>query len=213
MNALIDAITDMREEDAVRAAKEMLDKGASPLKVLDDCRAAMTIVGKRFEAGEYFVPELILAGEMLRQISEVIKPKLAESAAAAKKRGKIVIGTVQGDIHDIGKNIVTFMLDVNGFDVRDLGVDVPVQKFVDAVKEFQPQVVGLSGFLTLAYDPMKNTVQALKDAGLRDQVKIMIGGGQMDEKIRQYTNADAYGKDAMAAVALAKSWVPERRNA
>jgi 5-methyltetrahydrofolate--homocysteine methyltransferase len=213
MNPLIEAITDMREEDAVRTAKEMLDKGTSPLRILDDCREAMAIVGKRFEAGEYFVPELILAGEMLRQISEVIKPKLAESAEAAKKRGKIVIGTVQGDIHDIGKNIVTFMLDVNGFDVRDLGVDVPIQKFVDAVKEFQPEVVGLSGFLTLAYDPMKNTVQALKDAGLRDQVKIMIGGGQMDEKIRQYTNADAYGKDAMAAVALAKSWVPERRNA
>jgi trimethylamine corrinoid protein len=213
MNALVDAIVDMREEDAVRMANEMLDKGTSPLKILDDCREAMAIVGKRFEAGEYFVPELIFAGEILRRISEVIKPKLAETTETAKKRGKIVIGTVQGDIHDIGKNIVTFMLDVNGFDVKDLGVDVPAQKFVDAVKEFQPQVVGLSGFLTLAYDPMKNTVRALEDAGLRDQVKIMIGGGQMDEKIRQYTNADAYGKDAMAAVALAKSWVPERRNA
>ena len=212
MNALIEAITDMREEDAVRTAKEMLDKGASPLQVLDDCREAMAIVGKRFEAGEYFVPELILAGEMLRQISEVIKPKLAETPETAKKRGKIVIGTVQGDIHDIGKNIVTFMLDVNGFDVKDLGVDVPIQKFVDAVKEFQPEVLGLSGFLTLAYDPMKNTVQALKDAGLRDKVKVMIGGGQMDEKIRQYAGADAYGKDAMAAVALAKSWVLEGSN-
>jgi 5-methyltetrahydrofolate--homocysteine methyltransferase len=212
MNALIEAITEMREEEAVRTAREMLDKGASPLELLNDCREAMAIVGKRFEAGEYFVPELILAGEMLRQISDVIKPKLAESAEASKKRGKVVIGTVQGDIHDIGKNIVSFMLDVNGFDVKDLGVDVPVQKFVEAVKEFQPEVVGLSGFLTLAYDPMKNTVQALKDAGLRDKVKVMIGGGQMDEKIRQYAGADAYGKDAMAAVALAKSWVPERSN-
>jgi len=189
----------------------MLDKGTSALEVLDYCREAMALVGKRYEAGEYFVPELILAGEMLRQIAEVVKPKLTQTAEA-KKRGTIVIGTVQGDIHDIGKNIVTFMLDVNGFDVKDLGVDVPVQKFVDAVKEFQPQVVGLSGFLTLAYDPMKNTVQALKDAGLRDQVKVMIGGGQMDEKIRQYAGADAYGKDAMAAVALAKSWVLEGRN-
>jgi 5-methyltetrahydrofolate--homocysteine methyltransferase len=101
------------------------------------------------------------------------------------------------------------MLDVNGFEVKDLGVDIPPQQFVEAVKEFEPQVVGLSGFLTLAYDPMKNTVKALADAGLRDKVKIMIGGGQMDEKIREYAGADAYGKDAMAAVALARSWVPE----
>jgi len=206
MNALVEAITDMREEDALRTAKEMLDKGTSPLEVLDNCRAAMTIIGQRFEAGDCFVPELILAGEVLRQISEVVRPKLTQTVTQ-KKLGRVVIGTVEGDIHDIGKDIVTFMLDVNGFDVHDLGVDVPAAKFVEEVKAFQPQVVGLSGFLTLAYDPMKNTVQALKDAGLRNKVKIMIGGGQIDEQIRQYTGADAYGKDAMAAVALAKQWV------
>ena len=206
MNALVEAITDMREEDAVRTAQEMLDKGTSPLEVLDNCREAMTLIGQRFEAGDCFVPELILAGEVLRQISEVVKPKLTQTVTQ-KKLGRVVIGTVEGDIHDIGKDIVTFMLDVNGFDVHDLGVDVPAAKFVEEVKAFQPQVVGLSGFLTLAYDPMKNTVQALKDAGLRDKVKIMIGGGQIDEQIRQYTGADAYGKDAMAAVALAKNWV------
>ncbi len=206
MNALIEAITNMREEDAVRTAGEMLDKGSSPLEVLDKCREAMTIIGQRFEAGDCFVPELILAGEVLRQISDVVKPKLTQSVES-KKLGRVVIGTVEGDIHDIGKDIVTFMLDVNGFEVRDLGVDVPAAKFVEAVRTFQPQVVGLSGFLTLAYDPMKNTVQALKDAGLRNKVKIMIGGGQMDEQIRQYTGADAYGKDAMAAVSLARSWI------
>jgi len=206
VNALVEAITDMREEDAVRTATEMLDKGTSPLEVLDSCREAMGIIGQRFEAGDCFVPELILAGEMLRQISDVVKPKLTQMADV-KKIGRVVIGTVEGDIHDIGKDIVTFMLDVNGFDVKDLGVDVPAAKFVETVKEFKPQVVGLSGFLTLAYDPMKNTVQALKDAGLRDKVKVMIGGGQIDEQIRQYTGADAYGKDAMAAVSLAKSWV------
>jgi methanogenic corrinoid protein MtbC1 len=114
---------------------------------------------------------------------------------------------VEGDIHDIAKDIVVFMLDVNGFDVMDLGVDVPVAKFVEAVKSFKPQVVGLSGFLTLAYDPMKNTVQALVDAGLRDSVKVMIGGGQMDDQVAAYAKADAYGKDAMAAVTLSKGWV------
>jgi methylmalonyl-CoA mutase cobalamin-binding domain/chain len=205
--ALIDAIADMREEDALRLADELLAAGTDPVAILNACRDAMTIVGKRFEAGECFVPELILAGEMLGQISAKVKPRLRAQAAGQAKLGRIIIGTVEGDIHDIGKDIVTFMLDVNGFEVKDLGVDVTPAQFVQAVREFKPQVVGLSGFLTLAYDPMKNTVQALKDAGLRDTVKIMIGGGQMDEQIRQFTGADAYGKDAMAAVVLAKSWI------
>ena len=116
-----------------------------------------------------------------------------------------MLGTVQGDIHDIAKDIVAFMLDINGFDVTDLGVDVPPARFVEAVKQSGAKIVGLSGFLTLAYDPMKYTVQALKEAGLND-VKVMIGGGQIDEQIRHYTGADAYGKDAMAAVTIAKSW-------
>jgi 5-methyltetrahydrofolate--homocysteine methyltransferase len=124
-----------------------------------------------------------------------------------ERRGKVLIGTVEGDIHDIGKDIVVFMLDVNGFEVMDLGIDVPVQKFVDAVREFKPAVVGLSGFLTLAFDAMKATVEALSKAGLRDKVKIMIGGGQIDDQVRKYTEADAYGADAMAGVALAKGWI------
>ena len=204
MNPLVEAITEMREEDAVRLAQEELRSGTPPVEILDHCREAMSIIGQRFEEGECFVPELILAGEILRQISDVVKPTLTQ-AAEVKKLGRVVIGTVEGDIHDIGKDIVTFMLDVNGFDVKDLGVDVPAAKFVEAVKDFQPQVVGLSGFLTLAYDPMKNTVQAMRAAGFTG--KVMIGGGQIDEQIREYTGADAYGKDAMAAVALAKSWV------
>src|SRR5512136_1943159 len=204
MNPLVEAITEMREEDAVRLAQEELRTGTPPVEVLDHCRDAMAIIGQRFEAGDCFVPQFILAGEILRQISDVVKPQLTQ-AADVKKIGKVVIGTVEGDIHDIGKDIVTFMLDVNGFDVKDLGVDVPAAKFIEAVKDLKPQVVGLSGFLTLAYDPMKNTVQAMRDAGFTG--KIMIGGGQIDEQIRQYTGADGYGKDAMAAVSLAKGWI------
>jgi methanogenic corrinoid protein MtbC1 len=204
---LIDAITEMREEDVQAITDKLLASGASPVAILDDCREAMAVIGQRFEAGDCFVPELILAGEMLGQVSAKVKPHLQAQVGGQKKLGRVVIGTVEGDIHDIGKDIVTFMLDVNGFDAHDIGVDVPAAKFVEEVKTFQPQVVGLSGFLTLAYDPMKNTVQAFKDAGLRDKVKIMIGGGQIDDQIRDYTGADAYGKDAMAAVALAKQWV------
>ncbi len=200
---LINAITDMREEDAVKIATELLNKGTDPLVILEDCRVAMETIGKRFETGESFIPELILAGEMLTQISAVVKPHMKQQAAQ-KKSAKVVIGTVQGDIHDIAKDIVAFMLDVNGFDVTDLGVDVPPAKFVEAVKTTGAKIVGLSGFLTLAYDPMKFTVEALKQAGLN--VKVMIGGGQIDDQIRIYTGADAYGKDAMTAVALAKQW-------
>ena len=211
-SALVEAMADMREEDAVRIAQEMLDAGTDPMAVLNECREAMALVGHRFETGECFVPELIFAGEILRQVSDMLKPRLA-AVGERQTLGRIVIGTVQGDIHDIGKDIVSFMLDVNGFEVRDLGVDVPVAQFVEEVKQFRPQVLALSGFLTLAYDPMKYTIEALSQAGLRDSVKVMIGGGQIDEQIREYTGADAYGKDAMAAVSLAKGWVAEGKAA
>jgi len=142
----------------------------------------------------------------LRSVSDKIKPKLA-TTKEAKRLGKVVIGSVAGDIHDIGKNIVVFMLEVNGFEVHDLGVDIPPKKFVEKIKETGATIVGLSGFLALAFDSMKQTIQAIKDAGLRDKIKIMIGGGQISEEVRKYTGADAYGKDAMAGVFLAKKWV------
>jgi len=201
---LIDAITEMREEDAIAITNELLDGGSSPADILGACKDAMDVIGKRFEDGEAFIPELMLAGEMMTAITSILKPRMVEEASG-EKLGKIVLGTVQGDIHDIAKDIVGFMLDLNGFEVTDLGVDVPPEKFVETVKETGAKIVGLSGFLTLAFDPMKETVAALKAAGL-DDIKIMIGGGQIDENIRQYTGADAYGKDAMAAVAIAKDW-------
>lgn len=200
---LINAITEMQEEEAVALAQQMLDEGASPSAVLDACKQAMDVIGQRFEKGECFIPELILAGEMLSQVAKIVKPHIQQEAAE-KKLGKVVVGTVAGDIHDIAKDIVVFMLDINGFEVTDLGVDVPVAKFVEAVKTTGAKIVGLSGFLTLAYDPMKETTAAVK--ALDPEVKVMVGGGQIDEQIREYTGADAYGKDAMAAVALAKGW-------
>ncbi len=136
---LVDAVVDMREEDAVKIAENLLNTGADPLSLLDDCREALGIIGNRFAAGECFVPELILAGEMLRAVGALVKPRIEGKAggAAQKKLGKIVFGTVEGDIHDIAKDIVEFMLEVNGFEVIDLGVDVPVAKFVEAVKSSQ----------------------------------------------------------------------------
>ena len=203
--ALIEAITDMREDDAQKLTRELLASGTDPLAILDACREAMTAVGQRFEAGEYFVPELILAGEILKSISAEVKPRLKQGGAA-KQGAKVLLGTVKGDIHDIGKDIVNFMLDVNGFQVTDLGVDVPPDKFVEQIKLLQPPVLALSGFLTLSYSSMKEAVDAIKAAGLRDGVKIMIGGGAVDQQICAYSGADAFGKDAMAAVSLAKQW-------
>lgn len=205
---LVELISGMEEEAAVKLAAEMLEGGTEPTELLDLCRDALEIVGKKFEANEYFIPELILAGEMLEQIAALVKPLIGHSASATKaSAGKVLIGTVEGDLHDIGKNIVTFMLDVNGYDVIDLGIDVPAKTFVDAIRESSPQVVGLSGFLTLAFDSMKETVEAIAAAGLRDKVKIMIGGGQVDETVRSYTGADAFGINAMQAVAHCKQWI------
>jgi methanogenic corrinoid protein MtbC1 len=207
MNAkLIEMMADLKEDEVLALVKEKIAGGGDPMGILDDARSAMELVGKRFESSEYFIPDLMMAGEILREISDIVKPLLQESSGSAKK-GKVLIGTVAGDIHDIGKDIVTFMLDVSGFEVLDIGIDVPVEVFVQKVKEFGPQVVGLSGFLTLAFDSMKKTVEAIQASGLRDSVKIMIGGGQMDDEVRKYAGADAFGKDAIAAVNLCKQWI------
>jgi 5-methyltetrahydrofolate--homocysteine methyltransferase len=203
---LVSALADLREKEVLKIVKDRLGAGEEPLKILDDARRAMEIVGKRFADGEYFIPDLVYSGEILKAVNEMVKPKLTK-VAGAKRLGKVVFGTVAGDIHDIGKDIVVFMLDVNGFEVYDLGVDVPAQNFVNKIKESGAPIVGLSGFLTLAFDSMKQTIDAMKAAGLRDKVKVMIGGGQMSEEIRKYTGADAFGKDAMAGVTLAKEWV------
>jgi methanogenic corrinoid protein MtbC1 len=203
---LVNLLADLKEQEALKVVKERLNKGEDALKILEDARKGMEIVGKRFAESQYFIPDLVYSGEILKAVSELVKPKLTK-AAGTKKLGKVVFGTVAGDIHDIGKDIVVFMLDVNGFEVYDLGVDVPVQKFVDKIKETGAPVVGLSGFLTLAFDSMKQTIEAIKSAGLRDKVKVMIGGGQITEEVRKYAGADAFGKDAMAGVSLAQKWI------
>jgi len=202
---LVSALADLKEKEALKIAEDRLKAGEEPVKILDDARKAMEIVGKRFASSQYFMPDLVYSGEILREITEMVKPKMGK-AGEIKRVGKVVFGTVAGDIHDIGKDIVVFMLDVNGFEVYDLGVDVPAQKFVEKIKESGAPIVGLSGFLTLAFDSMKQTVDAIKAAGLRDKVKVMIGGGQISEEVRKYTGADAYGPDAMAGVSLAKKW-------
>ena len=193
-NDLTTALADLQEQEALSIVEERLAKGDDPFKILEEANS------------EYFIPDLLYSGEILKGVSELVKPKITQEGEV-KKIGKVVFGTVAGDIHDIAKDIVVFMLDINGFEVYDLGIDVPKEKFVEKIKETGAPVVGLSGFLTLAYDSMKETVEAIKEAGIRDKVKVMIGGGQITEDIMKYAGADAYGKDAMDAVKFSKQWI------
>ena len=203
---LVKLLSDLKEKEALEYVEKALGKGTDPMTLLEETKKGMTKVGEKFSSGEYFIPDLVYSGEILKGIVKILEPHL-KKGEEAERRGKVIIGTVAGDIHDIGKDLVVFMLDVNGFDVIDLGIDVPVQKFVDTIKETGSKVLGLSGFLTIAFQSMKDTVEAIQKAGLRDKVKIMVGGGQIDEQVRGFTGADAYGKDAMEAVNLAEEWI------
>jgi 5-methyltetrahydrofolate--homocysteine methyltransferase len=203
---LADALAELAEEECLALVQSRLDAGQDPLQILEEARRGMEIVGQRYECNDYFIPELIYAGELMKLIGEMVRPHLTR-AAGGKRLGTVVLGTVAGDIHDLGLNIVDLMLDINGFEVHNLGKDVPAEQFVTAIRETGATVVGMSGLLTLAFDAMKRTVEAIEEAGLRDQVKIMVGGSQIDNKVRHYVSADAYGEDAMSAVALSKSWV------
>ena len=203
---LTHALVEMQETEALQRAKKLLDEGVEPMTILTACSTAMETVGERFEKGDYFLPQLMMAGAMLNQISKMIKPLIKEEKTEAG-RGRVLMGTVSGDIHDIGKNMVIFLLEVNGFEVRDIGINQHPDKFVEAIQNFQPDVVGMSGLLTLAFESMKETVQAIEEAGLRDKVRIMIGGGQVTEQVKDYTGADAYGPDALAGVRLTKQWI------
>jgi 5-methyltetrahydrofolate--homocysteine methyltransferase len=203
---LTKAVANLEEDDAVRITLEKLDQGQDPLSILEESRKGMEIVGEGFSKGKYFLPELIYSGQILKEIARIIKPKIVKDVQT-KRIGKFILGTVAGDIHDIGKNIVSFLLDVNGFEVFDIGIDAPPQRFVEKIKETNAPMVGLSGLLTLAFDAMKKTIEAIKEAGLRDNVKIIIGGSQVDETVQKYTGADAYAKDAMEGVSLAKTWL------
>ncbi len=202
---LVTAISDLEEEKTLKLVQEQLERGTDPMAILASCREGMVAVGKRYEAGEYFVSDLIMAGELLKQTTRLLGPQLKGDGGSS--RGKVVIGTVKGDIHDIGKDIVVSLLRAGGYEVTDLGVDTPPAKFVEAVKTSGASIVGLSGLLTISFDAMKTTVAELQAAGLRAQVKVMIGGGPTTEQVRQYVGADARGADAQAAVALCNQWI------
>jgi len=198
-------IAEIEEEQTLEAVREALSRETDPLSLVAALRDGVAVVGERFESKEYFLPELIMAGEIFKEAINLIDPYL--KGETSDSRGTVVVGTVQGDIHDIGKNLVVTMLRCNAFEVHDLGIDVAPEAFVEKVRETGARLVGMSGLLTLAFDAMKNTVEALEEAGLRDRTKIIIGGGPINETVLKYCRADAYGKDPTEAVRLANSYL------
>lgn len=197
---LSDLILNFKRDAVLEIVERRLGAGEDPLRILDDCRRGMTLVGERFQEGDFFLAELVLSAEIFKEVTAVIEPRLSR-AKSAQTQGRVLIGTLQGDIHELGKNILITMLRVHGFEVHDLGVDVPPSAVVEKVKALKPQVVGFSALITTAFPSMKEAVALIQEAGLRDSVKVMIGGGVTTAGVRDYVGADFQTTDAMEGVA------------
>jgi 5-methyltetrahydrofolate--homocysteine methyltransferase len=203
LQPLYDAILEGDARTARSMAQQALSEGVDPQALLDRYMIpAMDEVGRRFEANEYFVPELLIAARAMKSALELIRPRLAESGA--EPVGRVVIGTVRGDLHDIGKNLVAAMLEGGGFQVIDLGVDVAPEKFIAAVREANAEIIAMSALLTTTMPGMKTTIEAIQAAGIRDQVKVMIGGAPVTQRYADEIGADGFSDNASGAVRLAR---------
>jgi methanogenic corrinoid protein MtbC1 len=200
---LVANVADLKEKSALAQVKERIARGDDPLAITEDCQEGLRIVGERYERQEYYLAGLIMAGEIFRQVMEMLQP-IIEDRIIGDENGTILIGTVRGDIHDIGKNNLSMLLTSYGFTVHDLGVDVPAVEFLHKATALRPQVIGLSGLLTLAFDSMKETINLIRTAG-DDEIAstpIIIGGNQLNELICQYTGADYWVTNAMEGVRI-----------
>jgi len=201
-----DLLVNIEIDKVEEAVRDALEAGVSPLEIIENGLApAMRIIGDKFEKGEYFLAELVAAGETFKEIlNNVLKPKMMERGETTKRLGKVVIGTVRGDLHDIGKNIVATMLESAGFEVYDLGVDVSPEEFVKKAKEVGADIVAMSALLTTTMIEMRNVIEELKKAGIRNKVKVVIGGAPITEEFAKEIGADAYSEDAVKAVKICK---------
>jgi dimethylamine corrinoid protein len=202
LSKLAQAVGDLDEVAAQTLVREKLAEGEEALAILEELQAGMSIVGERFEGGEYFLSELIYAADIFKSAGLPLQEQLKNVTQTSY--GTLVLGTVKNDIHDFGKDIVATVMSSNGIKVVDLGVNVEHQAFVDAIKEHKPQLVGMSCLLTTIFDEMKQAIQTIKDAGLRDQVTVLVGGGPVDQATADYVGADYYCKTAQDGVAAAK---------
>jgi 5-methyltetrahydrofolate--homocysteine methyltransferase len=206
LKQLFDAVVNGDAKTTASITQQALSEGADPLKLVNDYMVpAMDEVGRRFECNEYFVPELLISARAMKASLDLIRPLLA--SRGDKPAGRVAIGTVKGDMHDIGKNLVASLLEGGGFEVIDLGVNVPPEKFIATIKEKQANIVAMSALLTTTMPAMKTTIDALRQAGVRDQVKILIGGAPVTQKFADEIGADGYSETAVGAVALAKKAV------
>jgi 5-methyltetrahydrofolate--homocysteine methyltransferase len=201
-----DAILDGDTKRAIAATEKALAENANPLDLVQKFMIpAMAEVGKRFECEEYFVPEMLISARAMKGCLQILRPRLA--AQGSKPVGRVAIGTVKGDLHDIGKNLVASMLEGGGFEVIDLGTDVAPEKFVEVVKEQNPNLICLSALLTVTMPSMKSTIDALKQAGVRQQVKVLIGGAPITQNFADQIGADGYGENAASAVNIARGFM------
>jgi len=207
MGKLADALVALDKNAALDATNEALAAGSDPLMLVDEARQGLEAVGQKFDCGDYFLMELMRAAQIFQSVADVINPTIVQAYGGIKTTGKVVIGTVAGDIHDLGKNIVKILLECRGAEVIDLGVDVPAQKFVAAIQEHQPQVVGMSALLTASVPEMNRCVEAIEAAGVRDQVKVIMGGGIVGEINRVNLKADCATVDANAGVRQIEQWI------
>lgn len=202
---LIAAVEQLNESKVLKLVKKRLQEGKDPAYLQEQVQLGMVKVGILYEKGEYFIADLIMAGEIFKNVLKLIYAKTKKQHR--EKKGKVLLGTVQGDLHDIGKNIFAYMMEAEGFEVIDLGVDVPPEVFVENIREIKPQIVAMSGILNLAVESMKKTVDALIEAGLRDQVKILIGGNAVNKYSSKYIGADAFTNLADEGVSICNNWV------
>ena len=207
---LFESVVELEEQKAYELVKQLLEEKNDPKEIIDILRKAVEVIGEKFNKKEYFLTELVMAGEIFQQSAKILEPTLKADKTKEKNKGVVVIGTVKGDVHDIGKNIFTTLLKSAGFEVYDLGVDIPPQDFVNKVKETNADVVGYSGLLTVALETMKETTEALKSEGLRDKVKIIIGGLPTDEMWMKEAGADAFTDNAFEGVKIVKKWLEVR---
>jgi len=206
LKRLQDCIVNLDIDGIGKAAQDALDAGIPPVKAVTEGMAkGMDIVGQKYEAKEYFLAELIMAGEVMKEGMKVLEPHL--KGVDVRTLGKVAVGTVRGDLHDIGKNIVATLLNAAGFNVIDLGVDVTPEQFVEAVRTQKPKIIGMSALLTVTMPEMENVIKELKKAGLRDRVKIIVGGAPLTEDYAKKIGADAYAPNAVAGVTICKKWV------
>jgi methanogenic corrinoid protein MtbC1 len=203
MDELAQALCDLNEKKVYDLVEQRIKKNVPAMEIVQSCNEGMAAVGERFSTGKYFISQLIFSAEILKAVMKRLEP-LLQGTKLDKSAGNVVIGTVKGDIHDIGKNIVVTLLRGSGFEVTDLGVDVPAEKFVAALRETGAKVLGLSALLNFTYLEMKHVVEEVAKAGLRDKVKIIIGGTPVNEQVRQFAGADYYAEDAVAGVNICK---------